>query len=74
MAEPILGVTRVGEFASTLLPVPVLAIDTSCFDAFVATADEAVRVDKVVVPDTVKFPVPPTELVIDNSPYKVIAP
>lgn len=44
-ATPILGVTRVGEMARTLLPDPVLAIETRFFEASVATAEEAVKLE-----------------------------
>jgi hypothetical protein len=48
---PRMGVTRVGEVASTLLPVPVLVTETTFLLASNAKAVEAVKPDRVVVPD-----------------------
>jgi hypothetical protein len=50
---PKAGVTSVGEVDITTLPVPVMALDTKFFEASVNTACEAVRADRVVVPDHV---------------------
>jgi len=48
---PKAGVTKVGEVARTLLPVPVLVTLTAFLLASKAKAVEAVRPDKVVVPE-----------------------
>jgi hypothetical protein len=53
VAAPRTGVTSVGEVDITTLPVPVMALDTKFFEASVNTACEAVRADRVVVPDHV---------------------
>ena len=56
------GVTKVGEVARTLSPVPVLVTLTTCLLALSAKAVEAVRPDKVDVPLTersVKLPAAP---------------
>jgi hypothetical protein len=48
---PRIGVTKVGEVASTLLPVPVLVTETMFLLASNAKAVEAVKPDRVVVLD-----------------------
>jgi len=48
---PRIGVTKVGEVASTLLPVPVLVTETMFLLASNAKAVEAVKPDSVAVPD-----------------------
>jgi len=55
VAAPRIGVTRVGVVVRTLLPVPLLGTETRFLDALVATAEEAVRPTKVVVPATCKL-------------------
>jgi hypothetical protein len=58
---PRIGVTRVGEVASTLLPVPVLVTETMFLLASNAKAVEAVKPDSVAVLDAdrvVNAPVP----------------
>jgi hypothetical protein len=50
---PRIGVTSVGEVARTLFPEPVLVTLTTSLLAFRASAVEAVRADRVVVPTTV---------------------
>jgi hypothetical protein len=50
---PRIGVTSVGLVAKTLFPVPVLVTLTTSLLAFRASAVEAVRADRVVVPTTV---------------------
>jgi hypothetical protein len=54
-ATPSEGVTSVGEVAKTLSPVPVLFTLTTFLLASSARAVEAVRPDKVVVPETERF-------------------
>jgi hypothetical protein len=51
VATPRVGVTRVGEVASTLLPVPVLVTETMFLLASNAKAVEAVKPDNVAVLD-----------------------
>jgi hypothetical protein len=61
VATPKTGVTRVGEVANTLLPVPVLVTETMFLLASNANAVEAVKPDSVVVLDAdrvVNAPVP----------------
>ena len=53
---PRTGVTRVGEVANTLSPVPVFATDTRFLDASVATAFDAVSQD-TLTPETLNIPV-----------------
>lgn len=50
---PNAGVTRVGEVARTLLPVPVFVTLTTCLLALRASAVEAVKPDSVVVDEAV---------------------
>ena len=51
---PNAGVTKVGLLDKTLSPVPVLVTLTTCLLALSAKAVEAVRPDRVVVPDADK--------------------
>lgn len=56
---PRAGVTRVGEVARTLSPVPVFVTLTTFLLAFSAKAVEAVKADRLAVPPTTKIlPVP----------------
>lgn len=67
---PNAGVTKVGEVAKTLLPVPVLVTLTTFLLASRARAVEAVRPDSVVVPEIVtlvKDPPPPVLLILMKS-------
>jgi hypothetical protein len=66
VAAPRTGVTSVGEVARTLFPEPVFVTDTTSLLAFKARAVEAVRADRVLVPETVR---PLTDNVV---PLKVI--
>ena len=61
-AAPKTGVTSVGDVASTLLPVPVFVTLTRPLDASVATALEAVRLEKIGCALKVVMPVTPRVL------------
>ena len=50
---PRIGVTKVGEVASTIAPVPVVVAAISCFDEFVATATALVGTTAPLTPTTV---------------------
>jgi hypothetical protein len=71
---PKAGVTKVGEVARTLLPVPVLVTLTAFLLASKAKAVEAIRPDKVVVPEAASDVNAPVEA--DAAPMAVpsIAP
>jgi len=64
---PSAGVTRVGEVASTLLPVPVLVTDTTFLLASSAKAVEAVKPDSVAVLDADRVVNAPVAAVVEPT-------
>jgi hypothetical protein len=64
------GVTKEGEVARTLLPVPVLATETRFLEASVATAEEAVSPVSCI---DVALTVPPDTLVAVVADVAVVA-
>lgn len=71
---PSAGVTKVGLVANTLLPVPVLVTLTRFLLASVATALDAVKPDKVVVPAILAVVPTYSALAMPTPPAVIIDP